>query len=174
MSAPVLRKTNFPTPGYEESLKPLGMPETLVTISNSYRFIEYQSDNATPVAYDPCRPIHFVIRPQGEPVGGEQIVMDAISRVSQATGLLFIYDGTTTETPSFQRSAYQPGRYGDHWAPVLISWVTPQENPDFAAGVAGKSGSMAMIPANGPKIYVTGIVELDAMKMTNMLRTPVN
>jgi hypothetical protein len=87
------------------------------------------------VAYDPCRPIHYVIRPQGQPAGGNKIVTDAVLRVSKATGLRFVFDGATSEAPSRERPSYQPERYGDRWAPVLISWVTSRENPDFAADV---------------------------------------
>jgi len=98
--------------------------------------------------------------------------MAAISRVSQATGLKFIYDGATTEAPSFRRDEYQPGRYGDHWVPVLISWATIAENPDFVTNVDGESGSAAVSKNGGPKIFVTGNVELDSSKLTTMLLMP--
>jgi hypothetical protein len=121
------------------------------------------------VSYDPCRPIHYVIRQQGEPAGGEQIVTDAVRSVSQATGLRFVYDGATSETPSHQRPSYQPERYGDRWAPVLISWVTPNENPDMATDVTGEGGSSAFALPNGPSAYVSGSVELDAGKLASEL-----
>jgi hypothetical protein len=113
-----------------------------------------------------------VIRAQGEPAGGEQIVTDAVARVSQATGLRFVYDGDTSETPSRRRSLYQPGKYGDRWAPVLISWLTPDENPDFAAGVAGQGGSSPVDLPDRPSAYVTGVLELDAGKLTSLLQHP--
>ena len=158
-----------PTAGLEESPKPLGTPAPLIAVSNSYRFIQYQTDKKTPVAYDPCQPIHFVIRPDGEPSGGNQIIMDAISRVSQATGLQFIYDGATSETPSTQRDIFQPERYGDHWVPVLFAWENVTENADFAANVEGQSGSAYVSRGNGPRVYVTGIVELNSEKLSNLL-----
>ena len=165
-------KPNLPTPGREESAHPLGSPEPLLATSTSYRFISYQSDLVTPVAYDPCRPIHYVTRAQGEPVGGDQIISDAIIRVSQATGLQFINDGKSFETPTFQRDVYQPNNYGDRWAPVLLAWVTVAENPDFATNIEGKSGSVAMVGNDGLKTYVSGIVELDSLKLTQMLQVP--
>lgn len=168
----VLRQSNGPTPGYEESPHPLGTPAPLTVNSDSYQFIGYQSDKKTPVAYDPCRPIHFVIRTQGEPAGGNQIIMSAVSELSQTTGLQFIYDGTTSESPSFQRAAYQPERYGDRWVPVIFAWTTTAENPKFATNIDGESGSALVTRNNGPKIYVTGTVELDSVKLTNMLQLP--
>lgn len=168
----VLRPSNFPTPSHEESSSPLGVPAPLAVTSNSYQFIGFQSDKKTPIAYDPCRPIHFVTRSQGEPLGGSQIIMDAVLQVTQATGLQFINDGATTETPSLKRASYQPGSYGDRWAPVLIAWATTAENPVFATDVDGEGGSTYVSEDNGPRIYVTGIVELDSAQLTKMLQFP--
>jgi len=166
------RPANWPTPGQEESDHPLGVPAPLVASSGSYRFAAYQADGTAPVAYDPCRPIHYVIRQQGQPAGGAKIVTDAVKRVSQATGLRFVYDGATSEAPSRQRAPYQPDRYGNRWAPVLISWVTPNENPDFAADVTGEGGSTRTGLPNRPSAFVTGAVELDAGQLTRVLQRP--
>ena len=166
------RPANWPTPGQEESDHPLGVPAPLVASSGSYRFAAYQADGTAPVAYDPCRPIHYVIRQQGQPAGGAKIVTDAVKRVSQATGLRFVYDGATSEAPSRQRASYQPDRYGNRWAPVLISWVTPNENPDFAADVTGEGGSTRTGLPNQPSAFVTGAVELDAGQLTRVLQRP--
>jgi curved DNA-binding protein CbpA len=166
------RPANWPSPGREEAAHPLGVPAPLAKANASYRFVAHQTDGTTPVAYDPCRPIHYVIRRQGEPASGHQIVTDAVLRVSQATGLRFVYDGATSEAPSRQRQLYQPDRYGDRWAPVLISWVTPNENPDFAADVTGAGGSAHTGLPNQPSAYVSGAVELDAGQLTSILQRP--
>ena len=81
-----------------------------------------------------------------------------------ATGIGFSYDGLTDEIPSRDREAYQPDRYGDRWAPVLIGWVDPRTSDfDFdpggreAAGVAGP-----LYPHPGPStIYVSGVVAIN-------------
>ena len=166
------RPANWPKSGHEAAAHPLGTPAPLVTASDSYRFLTHQTDDGSPVAYDPCRPIHYVIRKQGEPAGGDQLVTDAVSRVARATGLRFVYDGVTSEAPSRQRPAYQPDRYGDRWAPVLVAWVTPAENPDFAADVAGQGGSSAVGLRDQPRVYVTGTLELDAGKLASILERP--
>jgi hypothetical protein len=95
-----------------------------------------------------------------------------MGRVSTATGLTFIADGATSESPSNRREPYQPARYGDRWAPVLIAWVTPAENPDFAADVTGEGGSTPNSRNGGPGVYVTGQVELDSRQFTRILRRP--
>ena len=96
----------------------------------------------------------------------------AVALVSKATGLRFVFDGPTSETPSRQRPLYQPKMYGDRWAPVLISWVTPSENPDFAAGVTGEGGSAHTGLPTQPTAYVTGAVQLDAGQMAAILKRP--
>ena len=161
-----------PDPDSAESSTPLGYPAPLTTSSNSFKFMDYQSNGITPVSYDPCRQIHFVIRQQGAPIGGNEIITQAFSRVSQATGLQFVYDGPSTEAPSFRRAAFQLTRYGNRWAPVLIAWASIDENPDFVVNVEGESGSDAVSRGSGPKIYVTGVVELDAVKLGAMLQSP--
>lgn len=163
---------NGPTPGREESATPLAAPITVVPTNNSYKFLDYQADNATPVAWDPCRPIHFVERTLNEPIGGDQVLIAAISRISQVTGLQFINDGPTSEIPSFRRLSYQPNAYGDRWAPVLISWMTEAENPDFVTNTEGETAPSAVSLNGSPKTYVSGSIELDATKLAQTLTMP--
>ncbi|WP_138758550.1 matrixin family metalloprotease [Modestobacter altitudinis] len=152
----------FPRPGLEESATPLGTPLAAPDGGGPHEFNQVQDDGVTPVAYDPCRPIHYVVRPDHEPAGGRALVHAAIAEVSAITGLQFVYDGDTTESPSNDRSSHQPDRYGDRWAPVLISWATGAEVPDFAGGIIGLAGSRAFSTSTGAGVYVTGAVELDA------------
>jgi hypothetical protein len=176
------RPANWPTPSREQSAHPLGVPAPLVAVSGTYKFVALQDDGRTPVAFDPCRPIHYVIRAKGEVAGGRQIVTDAVLRVSQATGLRFVYDGLTSEGPSRQRPPYQPKRYGDRWAPVLISWVTPADHIDFVATdakenkkyymVLGEGGSLSAGLPNQPRAKVTGMVMLNVSPLANALQRP--
>lgn len=137
---------------------------------SSYTFARFQADGTTPVTYDPCRPIHYVIRPQGAPAGGTEVVRSAISRVSEATGLRFVYDGATSEAPSFPRQIEQPGRYQGRWAPVLIAWVIPGEDPTLGAGTAGAGGSASIALPNQRRAFVTGAVQLDAENMASLMK----
>jgi hypothetical protein len=158
-----------PTPGVDAADEPLGAPGPAPAADDSYAFVAVQGDGTAPVTYDPCRPIHYVIRPDNAPVGGEEIVHDAVARVSAVTGLQFTHDGATDEPPSRDREPFQPERYGDRWAPVLITWQTEQENPDFITDVAGEAGSLRMSLPGEPQVYVTGAVALDAAEFARML-----
>ncbi|MEZ0449984.1 matrixin family metalloprotease [Cellulomonas sp. ICMP 17802] len=160
-----------PPSGLEEAPVPLGSPPPLGATSSAFVFTTMQPDGSGPVAYSPCRPIHYVVRPDGAPPGGAEFVAAAIATVSAATGLQFVDDGTTHEAPSPDRHAYQPDTYGRRWAPVLVAWSTPQETPQLAGDVAGVGGSAAVTRA-GRSVYVTGSVTLDAEDVGTLMSMP--
>jgi hypothetical protein len=117
-----------------------------------------------PVRWNPCEPIHYVVNIAKAPAGSLEDVHEAVSRVSRATGIAFRYDGFSDEDPSRRRFVYQPGRYGDRWAPVLIAWVDPDESDiafstqgHTAAGVAAPLG-----PPDGEEILVSGWIAINA------------
>jgi hypothetical protein len=161
-----------PTPGFESSDTPLGTPRPAPLGGGPHEFVVSQSDGTTPVSYDPCRPIHYVVRPDNAPPGGEQVVQDAVARVSAVTGLQFVYDGPTDETSAATRRLFQPDRYGDRWAPVLVSWQTELENPGFGSDVAGEAGSAPVSVDGGPMTFVSGVVDLDAAAFAQFLADP--
>jgi hypothetical protein len=138
----------------------------------SYRFMRTQADGKTPVAYSQCAPIRYVVQRHGEPAGGGEAITAAVARVSQATGLPFVYGGATSEGFSRQRPAYQPNNYGDRWAPVLIAWVTRIQDPDLGADALGAGGSASVEVPNGQRAYVTGDMELNAEKLARILEQP--
>jgi hypothetical protein len=163
------RPVNGPMPGLEEAPEPLGSPPPLaVPASASYRFESTQADGITPVTWSPCRPIHYVVRDLHAPPGGRLALTQAIAAVSAATGLTFVDDGPTDEAPSSQREPYQPDRYGDRWAPVLIAWATPNEVPDFGIDIAGEAGAVRVTTPSGDSTYVSGVVYLDPTKYTEI------
>jgi hypothetical protein len=134
-------------------------PAVTATPDNDYTFT--RTEDGAPVRYDPCEAIHYVIREANAPAGGDKMIHDAVAKTARATGLVFVYDGTTTEPPAADRAKYQPGRYGDRWAPVLISWTTPDEMPSFIGDVAGFGGSSPVQAGQAPWVYVSGQVQLD-------------
>ncbi|WP_040339803.1 matrixin family metalloprotease [Candidatus Blastococcus massiliensis] len=162
----------FPTPGHDSEDEPLGAPLPAPAGGGTHAFAARQPGGEDPVAYDPCRPIHYVVRPDHAPVGGEAVLQDAVERISEVTGLQFVHDGPTDERPTRDREPYQPDRYGDRWAPVVIAWETTEENPTFLTAVAGEAGSQWMSIAGGPGVLVTGAVSLDEAEFDRILAAP--
>jgi len=126
--------------------QPLGRPDLAPSGEGGYAFLVVHPDGS-PVAWDPCRPIHVVVRPDGEPPGGRSLLLSVLGELSAASGLRFVDDGSTTEPPTPDRSPYQTSRYGDRWAPVLVTWSTPAETAMLSDQVLGRAG---------PDVYGTG------------------
>jgi len=116
------------------------------------------------VRYDPCQPIHYVTNLAAAPATAAGDVAGAIRRVAAATGMDFVNDGPTTEVPTRQRAAYQPDRYGDRWAPVVIAWVhggqTDLLAPSYALGDGGSTWAEAAGTSHA--VDVTGDVVINA------------
>ncbi|WP_076258952.1 hypothetical protein [Intrasporangium flavum] len=140
--------------------------------AGSYAFLSTSPGSEEPVTYDPCRPIHYVIRSHGESPLADQLVHDAAAEVSQASGLRLVYDGTSGEAPRDDRAAFQPELYGDRWAPVLIAWSDPVETAHLAGRTAGVGGSVAWPDSHGRATYVTGMVRLDTPSLQEHLQDP--
>lgn len=168
---PYLAGATAPPPGIEAAGAPLGHPPE-TSPSGAY-VLQPSPDPAQPfLAYDPCRPIHYVVRPDNAPIGGEQLIRQAVAAVSAATGLQFVNDGLTSEGPSDERKPYQQDRYGNRWAPVLIVWSTPVESPRLEGKVVGIGGSRHAEAAGRPSALVTGQVTLDAPALEEIMKRP--
>lgn len=124
------------------------LPAVAVTTVGSHAFLHTDAAG-DPVGYDPCRPVRWVVRPDGVPPGGDQVVAEALATVSAATGLQLEPAGTTDEAPVRDRAILQPERYGSDWAPLLIAWADQDEVPELAGQVAGVGGSAVVPGADG-------------------------
>jgi hypothetical protein len=150
--------------------KPLGHPAATPAGKGGYAFERTQEGSTTdPVTWDPCRAIHYVVSGTA-PAGAAQVISQAVAEVSQASGLHFVNDGTTTEKPSSTvRAAYQPNRYGARWAPLLIAWTTPTQEADLAGGNIGLGGGYGLTAPDGRVTYVSGDVSLDTPQIAQEL-----
>lgn len=147
-------------------------PPVPVTTHGAHAFL-HATAAGDPVGYDPCRAIRFVVRPDGAPPGGRQLVEEAVAIVSRASGLVFEDAGTTDEVPAVERRLIQPERYGDGWAPVLVAWADEAAVPELAGEVAGMGGSAAVPGADGHGEWLAaGRVVLDAEDIAAMLHRP--
>ena len=122
----------------------------------------YVDSLGRPARWNPCAPIHYVVQTRWAPATGRADIAAALAQLSAASGLAFIDDGDTDEVPLRSRAAFQPDRYGERWAPLLIGWV-PQNETDLGlgSGVQGVTVAVALSGKEGGSI-VTGQVALDA------------
>lgn len=122
----------------------------------------YVDGDGDPARWDPCTPIRYVVQAGWIPDAGRADLAEALRRLTEASGLQFVSDGDTDELPSADRAPYQPERYGERWAPLLIGWV-PAGSSDLGLGdgTQGVSVSVALPGREAPHL-VSGQVVLDA------------
>src|SRR5687768_620186 len=63
-----------------------------------YAFLDRRADGS-PYRWEPCLPIHYEVNLEHAPPGAMNDVMEAIERLSDASGLEFVLDGQTDRTP---------------------------------------------------------------------------
>ncbi|WP_182113630.1 MULTISPECIES: matrixin family metalloprotease [unclassified Actinotalea] len=145
------------------------LPAVAVTTSGSHAFLHTDAAGG-PVGYDPCRPVRYVVRPDGAPAGGQAVLDEAVVLVQAATGLRLEAAGTTDEEPRLERRLIQPERYGSGWAPVLVAWSDETVVPELAGQVAGVGGSAAVPGADGTGRWLAaGRLVLDADDLSELL-----
>lgn len=114
-----------------------------------YAFLATHRDGS-PVTWDPCRPIPYVVNPAGAPADWRELVGTAVDRVSEASGLEFADLGTTEDRNWSDRRA------GD---PVLVLWGAEADHAELDGPVLGMSGATYW---PGSRYYQTGWALLES------------
>ena len=129
---------------------------------DEYAFIA-QGSAGDPVRWNPCEPVRYVVNVADAPPGSFGDVQEAVRRISAVTGVAFAYEGLTDEVLERRRDVVQEDRYGDRWAPVLVTWVDPdtssvsfRSDGDIAAGVA------TPFTPPGSDVIVSGWIAINA------------
>lgn len=157
------------------SAEPLLTPPPVPDGPGQYAFMHTQDRSVEPVAYDPCRPVEYVVRSEGVPPGALELLSEAAAEVSARTGLKFVYVGGTDEPVLADRESYQPDRYGERWAPVLVAFASEAEAPVLAGSTVGEAGS-TLVKTEEPSSarYVTGTVLVDGPEVAAMMSDPAS
>jgi len=156
----------FPTDGTTPT--PAPTPTLDPRLGSSTSFKVYKAADGTVIRWDPCRPIHYRVNLLLAPVGALTDVKRAIYRLEIATGLDFVYDGTTSVFP--QRT-YGAGSSPTDPPPVVIAWArrgTGSQASNILGGEAYAVGGWRGIgwtDATGvhPMRAVTGEVVVDVV-----------
>ncbi len=132
----------------------------------NYSFLFTTPDGCKPVRFNPCEPIHFIINPADAPPGGLADVRQAFKMIADAGGYTFVDDGTTTtDRFDFARQAYDPGRYGERWAPIVVSWGKLGSQGRNDVVIAGMGNGQVVDGA-----IVTGMLNLNADARIDLAR----
>jgi Matrixin len=143
---------------------------TIQGSAGSYSFLSTQPGTKEPVTYPPCRTVQVRINPSGEVTGGSQLVIEAMARVSELSGLKLEYVGPSTDRPD-QWSDAMNGMEG--YPPALVSWSDEAETSDLDGDVVGLGGSISVRGAAYARArYMTGSVTLDGPDLADVLERP--
>ena len=160
----------FPDRPDDAASSPLGKPAAATggVGSDEYTFIATQpGDDAEPVTYDPCAPIHVVVDPRTIVEGGMRLLDQALDQVSEASGLTFVVDGVTDEPAPDDETVRSPD---GGWLPVTVTWSDPVASPKLEGSIAGFAGSSS-VERDGRRWFVTGTVVLDGPQLDEILQT---
>jgi hypothetical protein len=131
-----------------------GRTRTNVVQPDNFSFLFEQPNGCSPIRWNPCQPIHYVINETFATPAQVADTRQAVDDAAQATGISFVFDGSTTEQGSaFQ--PYAPNLYGGRWAPVLIDWAH-FGGSDNLTEIAGGG-----IPDEFQGVYVSGSIFLN-------------
>jgi hypothetical protein len=123
-------------------------------VTDGYAFWDMREDGS-PVRWDQCAAIPWVLRVDGAPPGARSLLEEATARITEAGGPRFTYMGPSDEEPALSRAAFQPDRHGqDSWAPVLVAWAPPH-----AGGLPLRDSDRAVsLPIAVDGVFVSGQV----------------
>ncbi len=108
--------------------------------------------DGTPLRWDPCRPIDWVVRPD-DPAWLVDVASTALRRVGRDAGVTFRHRGRAATEVGPRRSTMD----GAAWAPVVVTLV----DPDEVDWLDGDERALA-VPVLVGDVFVTGQVLLDA------------
>lgn len=159
--------TPSPTGGY---LSPRQQAEQVAEVGG-FAFLDPPGANGEVDRWNPCVPIHYVVDISLGPPSAAADITWALDQVAKATGMRFVYDGTTAEQPDDNRKDVKRTKAGWRWAPVLVALV-----PDTVFHGRGLHADKDSLAYTDPNIYtdsggdsqiVTAQVVVDADDITD-------
>jgi hypothetical protein len=136
--------------------------------SSSYAFLDSWAPDK-PTRWNPCTSIHYAVNAAEAPAGSLNTVQQAISRLATATGITFVFDGTTTEVPTSQWGYGPSPSFPNGWQPLLIGFAHDEESDLLEGDNAGTGYPVTVeFTATGERVDVSGAVAIDADQMAGL------
>lgn len=132
-------------------------------------FSIFPGNGVQPARWSPCRTIPIVVNTQGAPKGFYRVLGQVIAELQGLTGLSLVLEGVSDEPVSSSRQGFQPDRYGDRWAPVLVGWSDETRLPGLAGTVVGLGSPYAVSGNDGQHFYVSGTAMLDTSMLGEVM-----
>jgi hypothetical protein len=128
----------------------------------TYAFLDRRYDGK-PFRWEPCAPIHYEVNLDYAPSDALADVDEAIARVSDASGIRFVFDGQTVRSPEEQEADDFRDPVTLDIRPVLIAWLPAASfdryaNPERTLGV----GRPVTGSGNEFWVYESGLIVINA------------
>jgi hypothetical protein len=137
-------------------------PNLAASHATSFAFMS-EVTPGDPIRWNPCTSVHWTFNPANAPAGGLAAVQSAVTRIGQATGLSFTYDGSVSSVPTGSYLDSQTAAAG--FRPLLVGWSTPSASTLLAnqpSNLVGMDQTIWARPATGATHIVSGVVALNA------------
>ncbi|MDT7545843.1 MAG: hypothetical protein QOE99_1953 [Actinomycetota bacterium] len=137
-------------------------PNLAASHATSFAFMS-EVTPGDPIRWNPCTSVHWTFNPANAPAGGLAAVQSAVTRIGQATGLSFTYDGSASSVPTGSYLDSQTAAAG--FRPLLVGWSTPSASTLLAnqpSNLVGMDQTIWARPATGATHIVSGVVALNA------------
>ncbi|MDQ4070817.1 MAG: M10 family metallopeptidase domain-containing protein [Actinomycetota bacterium] len=158
--------TDCPAAGHRDTFASGLTPDRIPSLPNGYSFTFVKDDGCTPVRFDPCQPVHYVVNAAHAPPTGVADVEEAFRRLADVTGMTFVNDGPTDEVT--RTGPYVEDLYPGRWAPVLVVW---RRGSGDRAGVEVVGSGF---PYRVQDVLVSGVLTLNSDAVTDRSRnTPL-
>jgi len=141
------------------------VPTTTTQPPSQGEFAYFPDFGGKPPYISTCKPIEFVIRRNAGPTNGDQLVLEAIRRLADATGLEFEWKGFTDSMFDVNQRRTKYSWESDR-DPLWIGWAAESEVPSFRSTddpggtVLGIGGPISISRADGTVEIIGGSVVL--------------
>jgi Matrixin len=140
---------------------PPPVPTTAVPATAGEYTFSTVDDQGRPARWNPCKPITWRYNPARQREASDLLDVQAgIGRLAAATGLRYVYAGTTTDSP------YRPDLGNTTAEDLLVGWGDQNTHAALAGSVAGYAGTstryrVSASGVRGPQEIVSAQMVLD-------------
>ena len=123
-----------------------------------------RATDGSPLRWDACEPVTFLLSEAGVPDGATDDLRAALTLLADASGLLLVLAGTTSERPSRDRPLVERDGTSWRWRPVLVAWAEPGEG-DLPLTSLDRGIARPVAVRDGDReAFVTGQVVINARR----------
>lgn len=115
------------------------------------------TSDAKPVTWSPCAPVHYEVNLHDALPGTLSALSRDVALIESATGLRFVFDGTTNATLNSQWTTYSNN---GHYHPVLVAFASPKTSTllSSALGDLGDGSASWVDSPSGYRHFVSGSI----------------